>query len=429
MLKQKSFLLKIFLIFIPVLHLLAPVNALAANQPIIHVFTSRACPHCAREKQFLQEYKQQYPEIEIFNYEIEKGDNAFLLNLIGQELDDFRGGVPFTVIGDEYIVGFGSAETTGAKIRQIVESEAQQEAELDLVRIAKSNNLSPVRTEITAPQSEPASDQLSPTPAASSASSDSDQNQEALEQKVEIPLLGERKVSSFSLPVLTVLLGFLDGFNPCAMWALVFLITLLLNLEDKKRMWILGTAFILTSGIVYFLFMTAWLNLFLFLGLIKWVRILIGAVALGAGGYYLYDFCVNQTGACKVDLGGRKQKIFDKLKKFTYQESLAAALIGIVALAFAVNLIELVCSAGLPAVYTQVLAMSELSAWQYYAYIAVYIIIFMLDDLFVFFAAMTTLHKVGINNKYARYSHLIGGLLMAAIGLALWFKPELLTFS
>ena len=105
------------------------------------------------------------------------------------------------------------------------------------------------------------------------------------------------------------------------------------------------------------------------------------------------------------------------------------ALVGIVVLAFAVNLVELICSAGLPAVYTQVLFLSNLARWQYYFYILFYIFIFMLDDLLIFFIAMTTLRLTGLTTKYSRWSHLIGGILMLIIGLLLIFKPEWLMFG
>ena len=101
----------------------------------------------------------------------------------------------------------------------------------------------------------------------------------------------------------------------------------------------------------------------------------------------------------------------------------------ILALAFAVNLVELLCSAGIPAVYTQVLALSNLPTWQYYAYLALYIIVFMLDDLFVFVVAMKTLQITGIGTGYSRFSHLAGGVVLLAIGALLLLRPEWLMFG
>jgi len=152
-------------------------------------------------------------------------------------------------------------------------------------------------------------------------------------------------------------------------------------------------------------------------------------VALGAGGLNLKEYLTNKTGGCKVTGDEKRRKIFDRIKDITQNKQFIVALFGIVLLAFAVNLVELVCSAGLPAIYTKVLTMSNLPTWQYYIYLLFYILIFMLDDMFIFFTAMVTLHAVGIQSKYARVSHLIGGIMMFVIGLLMLFKPELLMFG
>lgn len=224
-------------------------------------------------------------------------------------------------------------------------------------------------------------------------------------------------------------MGALDGFNPCAMWTLLFLISLLLGMKDKKRMWILGATFIVASASVYFMFMAAWLNLILFLGLVIWVRIIIGLIAMIGGGYSLKEFIFNKNSGCKITGNEKRQKVFDKMRLAIQQNSLWLALGGIILLAFAVNLVELICSAGLPAVYTQILALNQMNNWQYYLYILLYILFFMIDDLLLFFVAMFTLQMTGITTKYARFSRLIGGLIMLAIGLMLIFKPGWLMFG
>ena len=194
-------------------------------------------------------------------------------------------------------------------------------------------------------------------------------------------------------------------------------------------MWLLGTIFIATSALVYFLFMAAWLNFILFLGMIALVRLVIGLVALLGGAYNIKDYFTNKTGACKVTNTKKRQNFFQKLKAITYKKSLFLAIGGIILLAFAVNLVEAVCSAGLPAVYAQILSLNDLSTLEYYFYILLYIFFFMLDDLIVFFIAMTTLHMTGFTNKYSHWSSLIGGVIMLIIGFILILKPELLMFG
>ena len=194
-------------------------------------------------------------------------------------------------------------------------------------------------------------------------------------------------------------------------------------------MWALGIAFIASSAFIYFLFLSAWLNLFLFLGFVVWVRVLIGLAALVAGGYYLKYYLVNKQGSCSIMGDAKRRKIFEKIRSIIQKRWFILALGGIILLAAAVNLVELICSAGLPAIYTKILSLSNLPAWQYYLYLLFYILIFMLDDLLVFFTAMITFRVTGIGGKYSRFSHLIGGILMLAIGLLLLFKPEWLMFG
>ena len=371
------FSLKKFFLALIFFFALAPSSVLAQDQDAdIHFFWGQGCPHCEKERVFLQSLGQKYPKLKINSYEVHKKEGYKLLQEMGKKLNADVSGIPFTVIGDQYIVGFLSDETTGAQIEQAISSKQIQ------------------------------------TP-----------------QTLKLPLIGTIQVKNFSLPLLTFIVALLDGFNPCAMWTLLFLINLLLGLKNRRRMWILGTAFIVTSAFVYFLFLSAWLNLFLFLGFLTWVKIIVGLIALICGSYYLKEYFVNKTGACKITGSAKRQRVFARLKTITQKRQLALALVGIILLAFAVNLVELICSAGLPAVYTQILSLTYLPRWQYYLYLIFYIFIFMLDDLFIFFVAMTTLKAVGLDSKYTRYSHLIGGILMLTIGLLMLFKPELLMFG
>jgi ABC-type protease/lipase transport system fused ATPase/permease subunit len=150
---------------------------------------------------------------------------------------------------------------------------------------------------------------------------------------------------------------------------------------------------------------------------------------LGGGGYYLKEYFFNPHSTCKVTGTDKRRKVFEKIKKLTHEQNFWIAFFGIILLAAAVNLVELVCSAGLPAVYTQILTLNSLPTWQYYGYLLLYIFVFMLDDLLVFILAMTTLKMTGISDKYSRISHLIGGIAMVIIGLLLLFKPEWLMFG
>jgi glutaredoxin len=366
----------------------------------IHLFWTQGCPHCRLEKEFLAKLEAQYPQIKLHTYEISGSpENQELLQKVAQQLKINVTGVPVTIIGDQYFIGWLDETTTGAAITAAVQGYLTG-SYTDLVGNLTSRERNPDR----------------PT-------------EKHLPETITLPVFGEIQTRSVSLPLFTVMMGAVDGFNPCAMWVLIFLIGLLVGLEDRLRMWILGGAFIAASAGIYFLFMTAWLNLLLFLGFIFWVRLLVGLVALVAGYYNLKEYFSNQAGACKVTSSEKRQRIFQKLKDITQQQKFWLALGGIIALAFVVNLVELICSASLPVVYLQVLTMNNLPAWQYYLYILLYIFIFMLDDLIVYIAAMTTLRVTGMTGKYSRLSHLLGGLAMIIVGLLVIIKPEWLMFG
>jgi len=373
----------------------------------IYFFWGKGCPHCAEEKVFLKKLENKYPEVKVYDFEVwHNNENRQLLIEVGKKLNANVSGVPFAVVGEKYFVGWYDEKSTGAAIEDAVQCALR-----DGCRDVVGKLLAQKTEEKTQEKECGCEEEKSPIP-----------------QKIKVPFIGETETKNLSLPVLTVVLGGLDGFNPCAMWTLLFLISLLLGMKDRKRMWILGGAFIVASAAVYFLFMAAWLNLLLFIGFIVWIRAAIGLVALGGGIYNLREFFVNKAG-CKVASDEKRQRVFEKLKTITQKRQFWLALGGIIILAAAVNLVELICSAGLPVVFTQILALSNLARWQYYLYMLLYIFVFMLDDLFVFFAAMITLQMTGITTKYTRFSHLIGGILMVIIGILLIFRPEWLMFG
>jgi hypothetical protein len=245
---------------------------------------------------------------------------------------------------------------------------------------------------------------------------------------LKVPFLGQVNLKTLSLPVLTLLLGAMDGFNPCAMWILIFLITMLINMEDRRRLFLLGFTFIFVSALVYLAFLAAWFNLFQFIGLVYWVRLLVGLVAIGSGIYHFKNYYEKETG-CKVTNSEQRSKLMKRMKNVIQRRNLWLALVGISALAVSVNLIELVCSAGLPAIYTNILSLTDLSTVEYYAYLVLYTLIFMLDDLFVFTVAVKTFEVTGITSKYTKMSNLIGGIVILILGILLLFRPQALMFG
>jgi glutaredoxin len=377
----------------------------------VYLFWTPACPHCAKAKAFLEALAPNEPGIRLRSLELstnEAHDRAF--DVLNKHFKIEPPTVPLIVIGDEVFVGFDKDETTGVEL-------------LGAIAACQRVRCPDVTGSIVAREASQLGPDLSMETEGRAA------HQPTLPETIWLPLIGKVPTQSLSLPALTIALGAIDGFNPCAMWVLVFLIGLLVGMKDPVRMWSYGAVFLLTSAIVYFAFMAAWLNVFLLLGAIGIIRMAVGIFAIGAGGYYLWQFLNNPDAACAVTSPGERQRVMTRFKDALAERSFLAAIAGIVVLAAVVNLIELLCSAGIPAVYTQVLALSELSTSAYFAYLMLYVSVFLLDDIVVFVTAMVTVRATGLAGSYARYSHLIGGLILSGIGLLLIFRPEWLTFA
>lgn len=401
---QKKILLITLFLFI----FLIPFNVFAKNEVDVHLFYSKTCPHCKEERKYLKDLEKKNKNVKIHLYEVtENKNNQQLLKDIQTIIDWESNYVPYTVIGTKVLEGF--SVDTELKIENIIDAYANNyDKYIDVVSgISNKKITSKNYKEVT-----------------------KDKNVK-ISNNVKLPLLGKVNPKKVSLPLIAVVVGLVDGFNPCAMWVLVFLISMLLNMKDRKRMWTLGLTFLLTSAAIYLLFMVAWLNIVVSLSQIRWIQIVIALVALiGAFINFRSYYRERQKDAgCEVVDDKKRKKIFSKIKKFTTEKSFILALLGVITLAVSVNLVELACSAGLPLLFTQILALNNLSSYESILYILIYIFFFLIDDLIVFTIAMFTLKVTGITTKYTKYTHLIGGLIMFLIGLLMIIKPEWIMFN
>ena len=417
-----------FLIVFAIL-LLLPVSAKADEKVInIHLFYGNGCPHCAAEEEFLSDYLKDRTDVKLYKYEIwYDSHNQELLSKVQKEMGTTnKNGVPFTVIGKKTIVGYADG-VTDEQIKDAINYYLNNDYRDYAGEITGKVKKTEVKEDTTKDESKTEDKKENKIEKADD-TKDSDQTDE----NVTVPVLGKINAKKVSLPILAVVLGFVDGFNPCAMWILIFLITMLFNMKDRKKMWILGLTFILTSGIVYLMFMLAWLNLATFISKIAFIRLLIAVIALVVGLINVYKYIDSlkkkDEGCDVVDKKDRK-KIMEKIISITHEKKFIIALLGIIVLAASVNIIELMCSIGIPLLFTQILAMNNLSTFSYMIYMFIYIFFFLIDDIVIFIISMVTLKVTGLSTKYTKYSHLIGGIIMLIIGLLLIIKPELLMFN
>jgi len=379
-------------------------SPVVAQSVTAYVFWQEGCPHCTRAKATLAELDAEIDGLSI-NL-IELGVEAANDALYGAVLDRLRihnAGVPLVVVGGEHAIGYAGGGYSAGEYRMMI-NRCLSVPCVDIVRELRAGDAPPAEQGAVAVD----------TPGAGAGGT------------MTLPFLGEVELGSLSLPLLTLVLGGVDGFNPCAMWVLALLIGLLLGVKDARRMWTLGGVFLLATAAMYFAVMAAWLNVVLWLGAVGWIRFAIGALAIGAGVYYLREYWTNPEGVCRFTPGQRRKSISEAFQAMVEQPSLTVAAFGVAALAIAVNLVELACSAGLPAIYTQALAMHELPTAGYYGYLLAYIAVFLFDDTALFVIAMITLRAAVTTGRYARLSHLVGGVVLLTLGAIMVLRPELL---
>lgn len=429
-------ILKFLIVF--AVFLLLPVSAKADEKVInIHLFYGNGCPHCAAEEEFLSDYLKDRTDVKLYKYEIwYDSHNQELLSKVQKEMGTTnKNGVPFTVIGKKTIVGYADG-VTDEQIKDAINYYLNNDYRDYAGEITGKVKKAEVKEDTIKDESKTEDKKENKIEKADETTSIQKEKDKALDEVNKTlkthPILKKINVKNVSLPIIAILLGLVDGFNPCAMWILIFLITMLFNMKDRKKMWILGLTFILTSGIVYLMFMLAWLNLATFISKIAFIRLLIAVIALVVGLINVYKYIDSlkkkDEGCDVVDKKDRK-KIMEKIISITHEKKFIIALLGIMVLAASVNIIELMCSIGIPLLFTQILAMNNLSTFSYMIYMFIYIFFFLIDDIVIFVISMVTLKVTGLSTKYTKYSHLIGGIIMLIIGLLLIIKPELLMFN
>jgi len=365
----------------------ADSGGLNASKIEIHFFYLPTCPHCAEQKPIYFEVKAEHPEWNFYEHDASSQEGSALFYQMSAEagLDTTKLGVPTIFVGKHPLVGVQSKEKIVSAINECINSCKGEEYQKETVQEVKTGF-----------------------------------------SDYELPLLGRTDLTKWSLPTLAIVLGLIDGFNPCAMWVLVYLIGLLIGVKDRKKIWIIVGSFLFASGALYFLFMTAWLNIFLLIGYIRILTIIIGLVALGGGILSLNEYIETKGElTCKVGDVKSHKRTMNKIENIISKPVTIGIILSIIGLAFVVNSVEFACSAAIPAVFTQILALSGISSLQHYMYIALYTIFFMFDDMIIFGMAAFAIGG-GIGEKYAKYTKLIGGIIMTVLGLIMLFAPQLL---
>ncbi len=361
----------------------APAKSTTNDAFVVHFFYLESCSHCDEQKPFNEKLANTYPSI-YFIYHDAGGPegSALLTKMLANAGAKNELEFPVTTFGGLVFDGWESEEITGKEIEEALQQ-------------CLAGNCP--ETESEEPKNE-----------------------------ITLPIVGKIRLSNYSLSGLAVIFGLVDGCNPCAMWVLAYLISLVMVLKDRRRAWLLVGSFVFASGALYFLFMTAWLNAFLLIGYSRPVTIVIGVVALGAGILNIREF-IKTKGAIVCEVGNEesKRKTMTRIEKVVSSPLTLGTIAGIVALAFVVNSIEFVCSFALPATFTHVLSLNNLSTFKYYGYILLYDFFFMLVALIIFGSVALAMTS-SLGDKYAKFCRPFGGTILLILGILLLFAPHLL---
>lgn len=363
----------------------------AAMQRRVEAFVREGCPHCAQAEAFLTTLAQEDPTLAIVVRDVGK-DAAAMARL--KELTRAAGGiarVPAVYVGGELILGYSPEARTDRLIRAAL---AGQQAKHDPGTL---------ETGTCAAEGDALACEAPAAP-----------------ETFEISVLGRTlSLDDVGLPAFTLVMGLLDGFNPCSMWVLILMISLLAPLDDRRRMIAIAGTFVTIQGLAYFLMMSAWLNLFLLLGLARWSEIAIGVVALAFGAINVKDFVAFGRGISLSISERHRADIYKRIRALLHTETVTAAIAGTIVLGILVQIVEFMCTTGFPALFTRILTLRELDAASYYGYLALYIAAYMLDDVVILGIGVVTLSRHRLQEREGRWLKLVAGLVMIGLGIYL----------
>jgi len=378
----------------------------------VTVFIQETCKHCHAERDFLNEKYAKDSSISITYLDVAKKENEEIFEKLAK-INDIPMLTPITVIGDRLLQGYDSKETTGATIKDIL--FIRSDISTEPLNYFLDNNIS------LKDQNEIFS------------TCDKDDLECTVESKfdpgtVNVPLIGVVKLKDYTLPTLSIILGFVDGFNPCAMWVLVTFLIVLIKIGNRKKMFQIAGLFILAEAVMYYFILEIWFTAWNFIKFSHIVTPIIGIVAISGGIFFLYEFFTNKGGECTVTNMKQKARISKRIKELASKPMTFVVILGILGLAFSVNIIEFVCSIGIPQTFTKIVEMNNLSFWYEQFLLGLYILFYMIDDIIIFGVAIYGLDKLNLTHKYTRWVNLFSGIVIILLGLMLIFAPEMLTW-
>ena len=363
----------------------------------IEAFVREGCSHCADAKAFLARLQQEQPGLAVVVRDVIR-EPAAMVRL--QQLTQAHGAglprVPTLWVGGQLIVGFSPAAHTDR-----------------LIRLALAGQQAPR--------------QASPDASAPAGSCETDDSllckagpDAAVDPTLDPQLLGVRlSLDTLGLPLFALTMGLLGGFSPCAMWVLLLMMSVLAPLKNRWRMLVIAGTFVLVEGLTYGLFMMAWLNLFLLVGLSRASQLAVAAFALAGGMINVKDFFAFGHGPSLSIPERTKPGIYERLRGVLHAPTLGAAVAGAGLLAVLVQGVDLLCTTGFLALFTRVLTLQNLDSMAYAGHLALYLGAYLLNHIVVLGAGVALLSRQRLQEAQGRWLKLLSGIVMIGLGLYL----------
>jgi len=362
-------------------------DAAGARRVHLYFFWTRTCPHCQAARPFVDALPARHAWLVVHSHDlIADQDAANRYVTIAESLGKDASSVPAFLFCGRMEVGFDRPETTGKALEDALQS--CHEAAIP--------------------------DHGDPIPAAQPAPG------------IDLPGFGRITPDQWSLPVFTLVIAGLDAFNPCAFFVLLFLLSLLVHAGSRARMLFIGSVFLFFSGLIYFLFMAAWLNVFRWLGEIALVTTLAGMLAIVIALINIKDYFRFKQGVSLSIPDSAKPGLYQRVRGLLRADSLPALTLGTIALAIAANSYELLCTAGFPMIYTRLLTLSDLPPWQHYAYLVLYNVVYVIPLIAITLIFTYTLGSRKLSEGEGRLLKLLSGTMMLALGVLLVVAPAAL---
>jgi hypothetical protein len=354
----------------------------------LYFFWSKKCPHCQEALPFVRQLPARHDWLQLHSLELTEHPNHVeqyirMAAMLGQEARS----VPAFMWCGQMSVGYDNEQGMGEFLLQQLQSCRQQ---LIAHRTLTMDNR-------RAPFVEP---------------------------EISLPVLGQLDFQQFSLPVFTLILAGLDAFNPCAFFVLLFLLSLLVHAKNRAKMVLVGGIFVFFSGLLYFLFMAAWLNMFLLIGQINAITYIAGSVAVIFALINIKDYFWFKQGVSLSIPDSAKPGLFTRMRRLINSDSSIAMVLAAMGLAAFANLYEFLCTAGFPMVFTRILTLNELSPTAYYLYLLFYNVIYVIPLLLIVIVFSITLGAKKLQERQGKILKLMSGVMMLGLGLILLLQPN-----